>query len=179
MKITELDETQYPLYFAIKRSIRYHDRRKAYFITLHQITGVLTVLLSGSVIFDLAKSGENPWWLNTIAFISAVLAAWDVVIGYSSKITLHHDLKRRFSELEMKIVAEKKESAFWGTLENERALIERDEPPIYRALDLLCHNELLVAEGFGGKGKADDWREICWFQRLTSQFLRWPNIISS
>lgn len=179
MKIADLNEEQYPLYFSIKRSIRYHDRRKAYFTTLHQLTGGLTVLLSGSVIFDLAKTGENPWWMNTIAVISALLAAWDVIIGYSSKITLHHDLKRRFSELEMKIINEKTETDIWGTLENDRALIERDEPPIYRALDVLCHNELLVAEGHGAPGKAEGWHEVCWFQRMTSQIFRWSNITSS
>jgi len=32
----------------VRRSIRYHDRRRAFFETLHRLTGALTVLLASA-----------------------------------------------------------------------------------------------------------------------------------
>ena len=38
------------LLFGIQRSVRYHDRRLAYFEALHRTTSVATIVMSGVVI---------------------------------------------------------------------------------------------------------------------------------
>lgn len=174
MKISDTDDEQYGLWFAVKRSIRYHERRQGFFLLMHQITSGLTILLAGSVLFDLAKTGDNPWWMNTIAVVSALLAAWDIVINYSSKAELHRSLRNRWIEMEESIVAGDNSPEAWEKHTINRLKIERDEPPIYRALDALCHNEVMVAEG--NKKGAPGWFEVCFFQRITSQIFRWQNI---
>jgi len=171
-----MSNEQYGFLFDVRRSIRYHDRRRAFFERLHQITGGLTVLLAGSVLFDIARPGDSPWWLLAIAAVAALLSAWDIVVGYASKATLHRDLKGRFCELEAKIFVGDAAADTWASYRAARLRIEQDEPPIYRALDLLCHNELLLAEGYGRDG--DDGKHfvtVPGFKRLTSHFIHWAN----
>jgi len=170
MKPSHMSDEQYALFFDVRRSIRYHDRRRAFFETLHRLTGALTVLLAGSVLFDIARPGDNPAWLLALAAIAAVLSAFDLVAGYSSRANRHADLKRRFVALESGILAADADDATWQDLAAERLAIETDEPPIYRALDVLCHNELARAEGI-----SDTYRLPAW-AALTAHLFHWPNI---
>jgi hypothetical protein len=50
MNIEDMTDAQYGLLFDVRRSIRYHDRRRAFFETLHRITSALTILLVGWVL---------------------------------------------------------------------------------------------------------------------------------
>ena len=176
MNLQDMSDDQFRLLFDVRRSIRYHDRRRAFFERLHQITGGLTVLLSGSVLFDIARPGDSPAWLLALATVAAVLAAWDIVVGYAAKAGLHRDLKARFVALEIRLLASDDSPASWSAHQGERLAIERDEPPIYRALDVLCHNELLRAEGFGQSGGADYSFRVSRIQRLTRHLLHWADI---
>ena len=171
-----MNDKQYGLLFDVRRSIRYHDRRRSFFEQLHQVTGGLTVLLAGSVLFDIARPGDSPLWLLALSAIAAVLAAWDRVVGYAVKAGVHLSLKKRFSALEMVIVAGSSPEESFDAHSLERLRIEQDEPPIYRALDLLCHNELLRAEGFR-EGSADThFSRINGFQRLTRHLFHWADL---
>ncbi|OGT19263.1 MAG: hypothetical protein A2342_02460 [Gallionellales bacterium RIFOXYB12_FULL_54_9] len=172
-----MNDKQYGLLFDVRRSVRYHDRRRSFFEQLHQITGGLTVLLSGSVLFDIARPGDSPSWLLAVSAIAAVLAAWDMVVGYAAKTSLHRDLKKRFAALEMDIVGGVESDETFAAYSLERLRIEQDEPPIYRALDLLCHNELLRAEGFRDKDKGvEHFSQVNFFQRLTRHFFHWADL---
>ena len=48
-----------------------------------------------------------------------------------------------------------------------RLEIERDEPPVLRVLDSICHSELLRATGYD----RSQYVEIAWYQRLLAQFV--------
>lgn len=173
----DMDHDQYGLLFDVRRSARYHDRRRAFFERLHQVTGGFTVLLAGSVLFDLARPGDTPEWMTALAVVAALLSAWDMVVGYSSKAGLHRDLKGRFIALEMAILAGDDQPDTWAKYEVERLRIEQDEPPIYRALDLLCHNELLVAEGHKRTGDAAaHFADVGKVQRFTRHIVHWPDL---
>lgn len=177
MNLKDMTDEQYGLLFAVRRSIRYHDRRAAFFERLHQITGGLTVLLAGSVLFDLARPGNTPAWLTALALTAALLAVWDIVVGYAGRAGLHRDLKNRFVALEIAVVEGDATAENWTRHQIKRLTIERDEPPVYRALDTLCHNEMLIAEGYdrNGAGKVHFAPVTAW-QRATRHFLHWGDI---
>jgi hypothetical protein len=52
----------------------------------------------------------------------------------------------------------------------ERFNIEKDEPPIYRALDLLCHNELAIAQG---KRDPANLAHLPKWMSMTANLIRW------
>lgn len=172
-----MNDRQYGLLFDVRRSLRYHDRRRAFFDRLHQITAGLTVLLAGSVLFELARPGETATWMIVLAVSAALLSAWDIVVGYASKAGLHRDLKIRYGTLEMAIVTGDDTAETWKNHQLERLRIEQDEPPVFRALDTLCHNELLVAEGHtrNDEGKAHLAHLNSW-QRFTRHLFHWADL---
>lgn len=176
MKRSEMTDAQYGLFFDVRRSVRYHDRRRAFFERMHQVTGALTVLLAGSVLFDIARPGDNPAWMLALAAIAAILSAFDMVAGYSAKANLHRDLKRRFGALEIAVLAGNAELATWEAHQQERLRIEQDEPPVYRALDLLCYNELLRADGFNRDANAAHFASVTGWQRVTRHLLHWADL---
>ena len=177
MNVRDMSDDQYRIFFAVCRSVRYHDRRRAFFEQLHRISAGLTVLLAGSVLFELSRPGESAWWITCIALAAALLAAFDIVIGYAFRANLHFDLKRRFGELEMAVVSGDNNDEIWKRHQLERLRIEQDEPAIFRALDVLCHNELLRAQGVGrGEEGKTGFIELSRWKRWTCHFLPWGNL---
>lgn len=174
---SRVSDDQYNLLFDVRRSARYHDRRRAFFEQLHRISATLTVLLAGSVLFDLARPGETALWMTVLAIIAAVLAAVDIVIGYVGRATLHDELKKRFVSLEMAILSGKDDPETIRQHQIERLRIEKDEPPIFRALDLLCHNELCKAMGFTREGDGEkNFANLTYWQQLTRHFWPWADL---
>lgn len=174
-KNDSLEDQRYALLFSVRRSIRYHDRRRAFFELMHRVSSVFMVLLASSVFLDLLGNAvQRPIWLITIALIAAMLGALDIIVGFARSATLHHDFKRRFVQLEIEITQAETEKAL-RDIQIERLRIEQDEPPVYRALDLLCHNEVARADGVTNPS---DFAEVKWHQSLTRHFWHWANITS-
>src|SRR5690554_1801492 len=105
MNCNELSDDQRDLLFDVQRSIRYHDRRLAFFDRLHRVTLVLTVLLAGYVLVEASTTAPTPAWVVMLSVVAAIMALIDVVTNYSAKAELHRLLKTRFIQLEMEIVA--------------------------------------------------------------------------
>ncbi len=177
MNVRDMNDDQYGTFFAVCRSVRYHDRRRAFFELLHRGSAGLTVLLAGSVLFDLARPGESASWMTCLAVVAALLASFDIVIGYASRANAHIDLKRRFGELEMAIIEGGDDEETWKKHQLKRLQIEQNEPPIFRALDVLCHNELLRAQGIDrdGEGKTT-LKQVSRLQEWTCHFWYWGNM---
>jgi hypothetical protein len=165
----------FALTFDTERSIRYHDRRTAHFDLLHKTTSFFTILISGIVLLELTGP-ESPWFVKWFAAAAAVLGALDVVIGFSHRANQHREFKRRFCLLERKLVLARTDDDI-QLLKIERSEIEADEPPVFRALDALCHNEMCMAHGYRRTDPEEcaHYRHINWFVRLTANWYRWPN----
>jgi hypothetical protein len=166
------------LLFDVQRSIRYHDRRIAYFDRLHKITNAFTILIAGVVILDAfvtsSPDGGSPtsWQaVKIIAAIAALLGVADLVMGFAHSVNQHRDLKRKFCILERQVIASKTQH----TLEEaqiQRSEIEAEEPPIYRALDAMCYNETVIARD----DSLVNVRKVPRLKRLTANWLRWSNV---
>jgi hypothetical protein len=170
-----LSDEQYGLLFGVRRSVRYHDRRRAFYERCHQVTSVLTILMAGSVLFELGKTGEVAGWLKAISVLAALMAALDMVVGYAKRAINHGGLRERFALLEIAMIDGGIDEDTWLKHQRERLMIEKDEPPIYKVLDLLCHNELAEAEGYKRSDSPECFFTANWWQRFTSQIFRWEN----
>lgn len=174
MYFTEMDSDQQDTYLGVHRSVRYHDRRSAFFINLHRITSALTVLMSGTILLMINDTMPSSCFINWMSGIAAFFAASDVLIGFSGKAELHRDLKRQFNALEQKMLEGDDKRTTWLKYASSRVKIEADEPPIYRALDVLCHNDVSKAHGLD-----DEIKMPVPFQVFTANIFRWENISSS
>jgi hypothetical protein len=162
-----VDLAWHNLKFSVRRSIRYHTRRRMFFDSLYKWTQVLC-LISGSATVAIVTSNYMDgaltiWFAATVAVFSAL----NLVFGFAGSARLHSDLAQKFSDLEKKITLDGNKSiTSINTFTTERLDIETGEPPTLRVLDMICHNELCRAMGYGEETMA----KISFFQRLCAQF---------
>lgn len=154
-------QADYGLLFDLRRSVRYHDRRRAWFESLYRLTGVTAILIGAAIFIPV-----RPWMAAQLIIAGLLLGG--VALGFASSAALHKALRIRFIGLEAEMLANPAANHHIA-----RLVIEKDEPPIYRALDLLCHNEQLRAEAH--PAIADYLVTVPLYQRLTCHLFRWPD----
>ena len=161
-----VDREWHDLLFGVRRSIRYHSRRRQFFERWHLMTSFLSVLLSSATVASLL-TGQSMWGV-VAAGIVTLLSALDLVVGTATRARNHHDLVRRFTDVEREMIgiaAPTVEDV--ARVTGERLAIEADEPPVKRVLDALCHNELARAMGYD----RSQFVPVRWWQRWLAQFV--------
>ena len=171
--MTEEPTTDYDdLLFGVRRSIRYHDRRVAFFDRFHRFVLFLTMIAgsAGIVAFIAEFSQAWPQWLKLLPIALISLAAGiDLVVGTADKARLHDRLKARFIALEKTMQLSGETDDVQREWKTERLDIESDEPPVLRILDTLCHNEVMRSMGYA----KDRFIPVNTVQRLLSPFCDW------
>ncbi|WP_093633846.1 hypothetical protein [Paraburkholderia aspalathi] len=150
--------------FGTRRSIRYHQRRRAFFDRCDQFGNVFSLIFGSAAIYGVLDKDYHALALIASGLVT-VLSAVNLVFGSSQRARLHHDLSRKFTELERHMLGKPSEDVYQMTSE-KRLDIESEEPPILRVLDCLCHNEQMRSEGY----PREDLAKIEWWQRLFAQF---------
>lgn len=178
MRREALNEEQHGLLFDVMRKERYHDKRRAHYELLHRLTNLFTVLTSGLVLVSFTDI-DLPFWFVLLGGAAGVLSATDLIIGYSRSADTHRDLKRRWNALQQKLCRVFPQQLELVELEVEKLCIESDEPSIYRVLDVMCHNELLVALGYDLSDPATHYKKLSKLQLHTANFYRWSDLTAT
>lgn len=136
------------LLFAVRRSIRYHVRRRRFFDLVHSAANAIGIIFGSAAIVSILSEFRSGYAVGAAAIVT-VTSAFDLVIGTQGMARLHDDLAKRFITLERDMVIEGAPTEEAVRRFTARRLeIEADEPPVLRTLDRLCHNELLRAMGY-------------------------------
>ncbi|MCK4454559.1 hypothetical protein KAU51_04455 [Candidatus Parcubacteria bacterium] len=164
---TEINKKSDNLLFGVRRSIRYHLRRRRFFDSVHKTSTVLSAL-SGTATIAAVLAKAGPTLTITFAALVAIFSIIDLVVGTARAARLHDDLARRFISLEKSVVSIKEITEENLTnLTSQRLDIEADEPTPLKVLDSICHNELLRAMGYD----RSEFLKIKWYQRISAQFI--------
>lgn len=141
---------QHDLLLGVRRSVRYHARRRRFFDRLRKVITFFTVL-AGISTFVLLLSNQPPIWTLVTAALVTFFGIIDLILNTAEGARLHADLSRRFIELEMDIVlaGENLSDQQLREFASRRLRIELEEPPMMRVLDCICHNEIVQAMGHG------------------------------
>ena len=133
--------------FGVRKSVRYHQRRRAFFEWIHTATVALEVVAGSSAVATVV--GDHTKLGISFAATAALLAALDLVVGTTRRATSHALLGQRFAQLERDMLPFEGDDGPGAEVERgfrrRRKEIEETEPPKLRVIDLLCQNE--VAEG--------------------------------
>lgn len=155
------------LLFGVRRSIRYHLRRRRFFDRFNQTCKFLSALF-GTATISTALSQAGSGILISFAALVTIFSVLDLVVGSAQAARLHEDFVRKFVDLEREIhLTESNNMERVLELTNQRLSIEQDEPPILRILDLICHNEVCRAFGYDERYQV----KITWYQRVLCHFL--------
>ncbi len=161
------DKEWHDLLFGVRRSIRYHARRRMFFDRFRQITSALGVIFGSATVFTLL-SDAGALYPALAAALVTVFFTFDLVVGTGPAARLHDDLCRRFIELErqMEMAEKPRDTHSVAKFRACRLEIEADEPPVYRVLDMMCHNELMCAMGY----ESSQFARIRFYQRWLAHF---------
>lgn len=92
------------LLFGVKRSIRYHTRRRCFFERIGFAAKFCSVFFGGgTAVAALLKTHRTA--AAAFGLLTAAFSASDLIIGYAAKARLYHDLSRKFIELEKEMLA--------------------------------------------------------------------------
>jgi hypothetical protein len=158
--------------FGVNRSLRYHAKRRAFLDTLHRLSMLLaTIGGSGTFVAALGKAGLADIMLQVFAAIVALAVAFDRVFNLSEAARTHDNLYRRFSDLATKMdAAEHVTVTLLHAWKSERRRIEKDEPAALSVLNIMCHNQEVIA---GGYDPVELYR-LHWWQTLFAQVISLP-----
>ena len=152
----------FALLFGVRRSIRYHSKRQAFYERADRLSDFLLLLLgSGTVVLALQ---EYPRLTVAAGFCVAFISGLRHVYSYGIKAGLHARFVRDFTQLDKRLYADDSDETV-AAVKQERLELEATEPPVMRALDTICHNELLVAMGLDSR---DQRVSVTRFERLTA-----------
>lgn len=169
MSDSDIVHKHHDLLFGVRRSIRYHYRRVAFFDRVSKSADAFTAI-TGSATIASALSSLGPSWTVAFASAAAVLSAINVVFTPSQAARQHNDLVKDFIGLEKDILSMPQDTITeerLNVLYAKRLDIESKEPPPLKVLDCICHNELLRSLGYDKSHEVD----IKWYQRLASPIM--------
>ena len=156
------------LIFGVRRSIRYHVRRRAFFEFLNTLSTAAALIFGSATIATLIGNLGNGWTFGVAAVVT-VTSAINLVVGSTRRAQLHWDLARKFLSLEKDLVSHGKglTDEKLASLTACRLDIEAEEPPKLQVLDTLCHNELMRAMGY----PKSEHVPVTWYQRWLANLM--------
>ena len=152
------------LLFDIRRSVRYHNRRRAFFDRLDQTTNVLSLVFGSAAIYGVLSHANANWAVLSAAVVT-IFSAVNLVVGSSQRARAHFDFARQYFELERKMimVLDVSETVL-RDITAERLSVEKNEPPVLKVLDCICYNEQLRAMDY----PLDQMVAVGFWQRMLS-----------
>lgn len=151
--------------FGIRRSIRYHLRRRAFFERLDQLSNMFSVIFGSTAIYGIMGTNAKTLALASSAAVT-VLASINLVVGSAQRARAHSDFVRQYVELEKRMLVPATED-FLLAIMADRLSIEAGEPPVLHVLNSICHNELMRSMGYD----KDELVKIGLAQRLLAHFV--------
>ena len=159
MTATEASHKIDELAFQVDKSMRYHQRMRGFYDTAHRIFMFLIILTGGGAL------SEKPQYAVAAA---AIIAAINLVWAPSHRARDHHLLHGRFSDLMTAIHTSEWTKENLSNWTSARLKIEKDEPPIFYALEADCDNEVRRAWG-----RTKKMVRIHFWHKRTMFFLRY------
>ena len=150
------------LNFSIEVSMRYHQRRRAFYERSHSVIMFLIVVLGSAAFSALVQE-----WSSLLVATATILAALDLVWTPSHRSRDHEMSFRRFSSLISDVRTDDESEENFAKWKKERITIEADESPIYWTLAHDCYNEVIRLTDEPGK-----LVKIPWWRRLTMHLLQ-------
>ncbi|MCY3820880.1 MAG: hypothetical protein OXH52_16220 [Gammaproteobacteria bacterium] len=151
----ERRKQHHDLLFAARRSVRYHMHRQRFLDRIGNWGAVATAIMGSATFAALLADYEGLSAYTALA--TAVLSAGEIVFRPGRHARHHNELAREFVVLEQQALRSgpDPDPETLLALQTRRLDIEAGEPPVYRVLDAVCHDEVLRAHGYPRKHRSN------------------------
>lgn len=179
--------------FHVRRSVKYHDRRKRFFESVMSFALFLGFVAGPSfVLIGMYTDGSAPiqgqedtavavadWVKYVPAIVTSIVTGWALLAKANIKANLHDRLRSDYIRLRQEMERAKTDcteqdvARFTAT----RTAIEDGEPPVKRVVDAICHNEVCLSLGvrkITSYVKVQPWHR--WFGSFTHLFDEGPRL---
>lgn len=161
--INDLAERWEAKLFSVRRSIRYHQRRRAFYDRLDKASNMLSLIFGSATIYGILQTNAQIVALVASAIVT-VVSSINLVVGSAQRGRDHTDFMRKYVELEKRMLANPSEELLLEVAA-ARLTIEAEEPPVLHVLNCICHNEMVRAMDY----PKEEYYTIGTFQTLVSQ----------
>lgn len=141
----EDEDRHWQLLWNTRLGIRYHTYRQGFYERLGKaITFFTLVTSSGAFTTFINANAAFKQYGAYLALAAATLQLLELIIDTKSHSILHLELKQKYLSLESDLTGKVALSLTDSIpFDNARIEIERREPPVYKSLMALCHNDLV------------------------------------
>ena len=160
-----LDQRWHDLLFAVRKSVRYHERRQRFFMSCNRFVSFVTAASGTSAVVTLLNDADKGVVL-AIALLITLAGLLDLVFGTARRISEHGNLAREFVALERRMTLTETSSEALRELTAARLEVEEREPPILRVLNVLSHNDVMRSMGY----PPSQWARVTPWQRRFAPF---------
>ncbi len=158
------------LLFGVRRSIRYHSRRQAFFERLDRWSAFVLLLLGSGAVASVLQ--DNKTWALIAGLGVTCVSGLNLVFGFGVRASRHAQFVKDFTRFETRLQDDDSDETV-AAVAKERLGVEAAEPPVMRVLDVICHNELLTAMGYEGNILQQERVRLTRLQRLTANLFNW------
>ncbi len=123
------------LAFHARRSSLYHQHRAGYLDACHRWIMFLVILSGGTVVYFFAEGSPVK---NLLPLVPALFGVFDIAFAPGLRSREHGLLAVRFAQL----VAEQLRGEEGRELQARIEILYGEEPPSFKALDILAHNQI-------------------------------------
>lgn len=133
------------LEFLLNKSIRYYAKKRRFFEHLHRVAQTI-ILAGGSSAVTAIFNGVSGIALYSTAIIT-MIGLVDYIFDFSGREKNYGDLYKRTVLLSSELLKYEGGKDHAAQINSKRYQIYADAPPIGRVLDVICHNEEVIAQG--------------------------------
>ncbi|PIF52772.1 hypothetical protein CLU80_5257 [Pseudomonas sp. 29] len=159
----DLADRWYATLFSVRRSIRYHQRRRSFFDRLDKISNMLSLIFGSVAVYGTLQDNSKDIALIASGLVT-VFASINLVLSSATRARDHTDFMRKYVELEKLMLGAESEQLLLEVAAR-RLSIEAEEPPVLHVLNAICHNETMRAMGYA----KEDLPKIGPLQKLVAQ----------
>lgn len=174
MNATEIADKRHEMSFYLRRCIKYHAWRSAFFAKMKTIISFLGVLFGSAVAAALVAKAPAELAI-TASMIVAFCSAFDLVVGTAKRSWDHNDLKKRFFAIEIELLEISPElltEEKLRELEIRTRRIESDEPHELQLLNAMAENEIIRAT-YPAEEAVKYVSKLPWYKRFTANIIDW------
>jgi hypothetical protein len=154
--------------FNALRNAHYHMARQAWFDRLNRFCNFLVIIAGTAIAYQVSQ--RLDWVGFLVAFLTTAVGALQLVFDFGGMAHRHEILKKKYFDVAARIEELKKPTiAAKAKINSNLISISAEEPPSFRALDAIAHNQIVDAI-HGNEGKAYKCKVTSW-QHVTRHFL--------
>jgi hypothetical protein len=164
---------RWDLNFRVVTNAHYHALRRSFYLLLSRSTNFAVIVSGTAGVASVLSNSQSA--ATSIGFLTAVLGTVQLVFDLDGMVRKHEALQKLYYELAAKITLVKSDKkGALSKLEANLHTISSDEPPVYKALQVVAHN-ITIAAYYQPAEAEEHLKALTRIQKIFKNWFRFAN----